>query len=139
MDSGGSTFYFAYDGLGSVVNLTNSSGATQWTYAYLPYGGVRTETKNATQAPANVLRFAGQVLDPTALYQLRARSYDPTTGRLTRPTRSQPGPSIPTSVPISTPTATRYGSWIRLGGASGRSVAQIRAGESCRPRRAPWL
>jgi RHS repeat-associated protein len=81
MDSGGSTFYFAYDGLGSVVNLTNASGATQWTYAYLPYGGVRTETKNATQAPPNVLRFTGQILDPTGLYQLRARSYDPGTGQ----------------------------------------------------------
>jgi RHS repeat-associated protein len=93
MDSGGSTFYFAYDGLGSVVNLTNSSGATQWTYAYLPYGGVRTETKNATQAPANVLRFTGQVLDPTGLYQLRARSYDPGTGRFvsTDPAASDPG------------------------------------------------
>jgi RHS repeat-associated protein len=93
MDSGGSTFYFAYDGLGSVVNLTNASGVTQWTYAYLPYGGVRTETKNATQAPANVLRFTGEVLDPTGLYQLRARSYDPATGRFisTDPAASDPG------------------------------------------------
>ena len=95
MDSGGSTFYFAYDGLGSVVNLTNASGATQWTYAYLPYGGVRTETKNATQAPANVLRFTGQVLDPTGLYQLRARAYDPATGRFISTDPAPAGPSDP--------------------------------------------
>ena len=41
-----------YDGLGSVVNLTSPTGATWWTYSYLPYGGVRTATKNSNQAPA---------------------------------------------------------------------------------------
>ena len=84
-----------YDGLGSVVNLTSSTGVTQWTYAYLPYGGVRTETKNQNQAPANVLRFTGQVLDPTGLYQLRARSYDPATGRFISTDPAAAGPTDP--------------------------------------------
>jgi RHS repeat-associated protein len=91
MDTGSNPFYFHYDGLGSVVNLTSSTGVTQWTYAYLPYGGVRTETKNQSQAPANVLRFTGELLDPTGLYHLRARQYDPTLGRFlsTDPAQSQ--------------------------------------------------
>src|SRR5439155_23423219 len=30
------TYYYHYDQLGSVTNLTNSTGATQWTYSYEP-------------------------------------------------------------------------------------------------------
>jgi RHS repeat-associated protein len=81
MTAGNKTAYYHYDGLGSVVNLTSSTGALWWTYGYLPYGDVRTETKNYSQAPANLLRFGGEYLDPTALYHLRARQYDPGTGR----------------------------------------------------------
>ena len=79
--AGNKTGYFHYDGLGSVVNMTSSSGATWWTYSYLPFGGVRTETKGNNQAIDNQLRFAGEYLDPTGLYYLRARQYDPGTGR----------------------------------------------------------
>lgn len=95
MDTGGSPFYYHYDGLGSVVNLTGSTGVTQWTYDYLPYGGVQTETKNKNQAPDNVLRFTGQVLDPTGLYQLRARTYDPGTGRFVSTDPAAAGPADP--------------------------------------------
>lgn len=95
LDTGGSPSYLHYDGLGSVVNLTSSTGVTQWTYAYLPYGAVRTETKNHNQAPANVLRFSGEVLDPTGLYQLRARSYDPLTGRFLSTDPAAAGPTDP--------------------------------------------
>jgi RHS repeat-associated protein len=81
MTAGNKTAYFHYDGLGSVVNLTSSAGAAWWTYSYLPYGGIRTETKNNNQAPPNLLRFTGEYLDPTASYHLRARQYDPGAGR----------------------------------------------------------
>jgi RHS repeat-associated protein len=81
MRNGGSTFFYERDGLGSIVNVTSSTGATQWTYDYLPFGGQRTATKNATKAPDNFLLFSGQYLDTTSRYFLRARQYDPASGR----------------------------------------------------------
>lgn len=43
--AGTSTSYFIHDGLGSASNLTSSSGATQWTWSYEPFGSIRTEQK----------------------------------------------------------------------------------------------
>ncbi len=79
----GSSFYYHYDPLGSAVNLTSAAGATQWTDSYEPYGAIHSETKNNTKAPANPIKFAGQYLDPTGLYHLNARQYDPSIGRFT--------------------------------------------------------
>ncbi len=76
-----SLFYFHHDELGSVINVTSSTGVKQWTYTYEPYGMIKTETKNKNTAPATVLKYAGEQLDPTGLYHLRARQYDPATGR----------------------------------------------------------
>ena len=84
-----STSYFLHDGLGSVANMTSSSGATQWTYAYEPFGTTRTET--STSGPTNFMKFAGEYLDPTGLYHLRARQYDPATGQFGRPDPVDPG------------------------------------------------
>jgi RHS repeat-associated protein len=75
------SFYYHYDGIGSVVNVTNSTGVKQWTYSYEPYGTARTTTQNATGAPANPLRFTGEYADTTGLYNLRARQYESTSGR----------------------------------------------------------
>ena len=58
VDSGGSPSYVQYDGLGSVVNLTSSSRVTQWTYAYLPYGGVRTENRTDFSADSGLPRVS---------------------------------------------------------------------------------
>ncbi|MBI2777369.1 MAG: RHS repeat protein [Chloroflexi bacterium] len=93
--AGTKTAYYAYDGLGSVVNLTSSTGATWWTYAYLPFGGVRTATKNNNQAIDNVLRFAGGYLDPTGLYHLGARQYDSGAGRFLSTDPVSPGVGDP--------------------------------------------
>jgi RHS repeat-associated protein len=83
--AGSSTSYYLYDGLGSVANLTSSTGSTQWTWSYEPFGSIRTETKASGQQPDNFMKFTGEYLDPTALYHLRARQYDPASGRfLTR-------------------------------------------------------
>jgi RHS repeat-associated protein len=85
MTSGGSAFYFHYDNLGSVTNLTSSSGTPQWTYHYEPFGATRTEGRDDPGAPQNSLKFTGELLDPTGLYYLRARQYDPSSGRFLHP------------------------------------------------------
>ncbi|HXZ55972.1 MAG TPA: RHS repeat-associated core domain-containing protein, partial [Gaiellaceae bacterium] len=61
--------------------MTSSSGATEWTYAYDPFGASRSTTKNDPNAPDNPMQFAGEQLDATGLYYLRAREADPATGR----------------------------------------------------------
>jgi RHS repeat-associated protein len=84
MSSGGSDFFFHYDPLGSVSNVTSSSGAAQWTHTYEPFGASRTEVQNDPSAPTTLMRFTGELIDsPTGLYHLRARQYDPVTGRFT--------------------------------------------------------
>jgi RHS repeat-associated protein len=79
--AGSNTSYFIYDGLGSTANLTSSTGATQWTWSYEPFGAIRTETKASGSQPDNFIKFTGEYLDPTGLYHLRARQYDSSVGR----------------------------------------------------------
>jgi RHS repeat-associated protein len=80
--SSSARFYYHADGLGSVTNVTNASGSKQWTYVWEPFGTKLTETKNSSSAPTNLMRFAGEYVDTaTSLYHLRARQYDPATGR----------------------------------------------------------
>lgn len=82
MTTGGSAYYYAYDGLGSVVNLTSATGAAEWTYSYEPFGAIRTLTQNDPNAPANPMQFTGELFDSaSSLYNLRARQYDVTDGR----------------------------------------------------------
>jgi RHS repeat-associated protein len=82
MESSSSSFNYFYhsDGLGSVVNLTNLAGTVQETYSYDAWGNAL--TASGTVGTRNKFRFTGQELDPaTGLYFLRARYYDPLTGR----------------------------------------------------------
>jgi RHS repeat-associated protein len=76
------TFYYHRDPLNTVTDVTNASGVAQWKYEYEAYGAERTATNVSGTAPENRLRFNSQYLDPeTFHYYLRARQYDPTTGR----------------------------------------------------------
>jgi RHS repeat-associated protein len=95
MTEGGSTFYYVYDGIGSVVNVVSSTGSTEWTYSYEPFGATRTQTQDDPNAPTNVVQFAGELADPTALYYLRARQYDPTLGRLLTVDPARPDEATP--------------------------------------------
>ena len=38
MTTGGAAYYYHYDNLGSVANLTSATGTTQWTETYEPFG-----------------------------------------------------------------------------------------------------
>lgn len=77
------TYYLHGDHLGSVLEVTDASGTTEWEYEYEPYGAERATTQADPNAPDNPMRFTGQHHDPTGLYHLRARQYDPTTGAFT--------------------------------------------------------
>jgi RHS repeat-associated protein len=76
--TGAATSYYHHDLVGSVVGLTDAAGAPTATYAYEPFGALRSSSGGAADNP---LRFTGEHQDPSGLYYLRARSYDPTTGR----------------------------------------------------------
>ncbi len=78
----GSQTYFLSDGLGSTANLTDASGNTTASYSYDVFGAIRSE--NGTGAGANEWRFTGEQRDRQGnrnFYYLRARYYDPATGR----------------------------------------------------------
>jgi RHS repeat-associated protein len=75
--SGSNTYYYLPDGLGSTMAMVDGSGTVVKTYGYDAYGKV---TSSSGTAP-NEFDFAGQQTDPTGLQYLRARYYDPETGR----------------------------------------------------------
>jgi RHS repeat-associated protein len=78
MTSPAVTSYYHFDGLRSVVALTNSSGNTVEVYEYDVYG-----RPGATDAShPNRIMFAGREYDKeTGLYYYRARYYNPQIGR----------------------------------------------------------
>jgi RHS repeat-associated protein len=76
--------YYLFDGLGSVVALTNAAGSVTNSYAYDPFG-VTTETKVLLTNVFNPWRYTGQYQDTTTgLYKIGARYYQPELGRWTQ-------------------------------------------------------
>jgi RHS repeat-associated protein len=72
------TYYYHFDGLGSVVALTNSSGNTIEVYEYSVFGQVGASDPNHP----NRFLFTGREFDKeTGLYYYRARYYNPQIGR----------------------------------------------------------
>ncbi len=94
----GTSYHYLYDGTGSVIGLTNSSGQLVNTYTYDPYGNSLTKTE---QVP-NPYQYQASYLDTTGLYHLGARYYDPTLGRFTQldPTGQDPGYTYAGNDPI---------------------------------------
>ena len=75
---GGSTFFYHQDGLGSVTDLTDSTGVTAKSYAYDAYGNIL-ESPGSVDQPYT---YTGREFDSESeLSYYRARYYDPTTGR----------------------------------------------------------
>jgi RHS repeat-associated protein len=76
----GRTSFYHTDGLGSTRALTNEQGQVSDTYLYDAYGNLL----NSTGTTVNPYRYAGEQYDPILQhYYLRARYYDPSTGRFT--------------------------------------------------------
>ena len=65
------------DLLGNVVAITNASGAVEQTYDFNVFGTLSA----ATGSSGNTYRFTGEENDGSGLVYLRARYYDPSTGR----------------------------------------------------------
>jgi RHS repeat-associated protein len=80
--AGSTNYYYHQDGLGSVTDVTSSTGASLSWSEYYPYGLVRTAGAGAGAPAVQPFNFTGEHLDGvTGLYHLRARQYEPATGR----------------------------------------------------------
>ena len=78
MTRSGSTYFYHQDGLGTVTELTDSTGTTAQSYAYDAYGNIIQQTGTVE----NPYTYTGREFDSeTGLYYYRARSYDPRSGR----------------------------------------------------------
>jgi RHS repeat-associated protein len=70
--------FYGYDGMGSVRQLTSLNGAVTDTYSYDGFGNLL----SSTGATPNNYLYRGEQYDPNLeLYYLRARYYNPVTGR----------------------------------------------------------
>ncbi|KJK34563.1 Wall-associated protein [Streptomyces variegatus] len=82
MTTGGKSYYYLTDATGNVLGLVDDAGKRTHSYAYGPTGLPRGTTTEATPQP---YRYTGAYLDPTGLYKMGARYYDPSLGRFTQP------------------------------------------------------
>jgi RHS repeat-associated protein len=77
----GTTNYYHSDGLGSVTSLSNADGSLAQTYQYDSFG----KQTASTGSLVNPFQFTAREFDAeTSLYYMRARYFDPQTGRFLR-------------------------------------------------------
>jgi RHS repeat-associated protein len=84
MEARRETYTFHTDALGSVIALSDEHGKLVESYRYAPYGeSYGPGNSSGTEAnSSNPIRFTGQYLDSESdLYNMRAREYDPGSGR----------------------------------------------------------
>ncbi len=78
-------YYYIYDPLGSTRALTDDQAAVTDTYAYDAYGNTIEQDPQPPNGTENAYLFTGERLDAfTGFYYLRARFYDPSSGRFTQ-------------------------------------------------------
>ncbi len=78
METGGNRYFYHFDALGSVQNLTDSTGTILATYKYDIYG----DFQISGDAHGNPYTFTGRRYDPeSALFYYRARMYSVEIGR----------------------------------------------------------
>jgi RHS repeat-associated protein len=81
VEPGGTVRYYQTDALGSVIALTDETGAVMTTYSYDAFGNV---TATGEQS-LNPFQFAGRENDETGLYYNRMRYYSPRLQRFISP------------------------------------------------------
>lgn len=70
--------------MGSISDVTTASAQPEYRYPYGPFGDEREATALISGAAGSPMRFAGEYLDdPSSLYHLRARDYEPMTSTFT--------------------------------------------------------
>ena len=78
MERGGQSFFYHTDGLGSIIDLTDSNGAVVQSYVYDSFGNIEQQVGSLV----NPYTYTGREFDPeSGLYYYRARYYDSTMGR----------------------------------------------------------
>ncbi len=137
--TGASVQYYHYDALGSTVNLTNESGATQVGYQLDPWGHIRGESGTSV----NRQIFTGQEHDPnTGLIYFGARYYDPDTARFITQDPYMGEPNTPPSLnrylyAYSNPmvyvdwggyASWEYGAWLKNMGPTGAMLSSASKG-----------
>jgi RHS repeat-associated protein len=78
---GNNAYFYQYDGIGSTVAITDSTGAIKNKYSYDDFGNVAT---NSAETIANPFKYVGQfgvMTDADDLLYMRARYYVPSVGR----------------------------------------------------------
>jgi RHS repeat-associated protein len=87
-DSSGAQTYVLHDSLGSTTDLLDGTGNGVATYGYDIFGAIRSQTGSSP----NQWLFTGEQRDgDSSLYFLRARYYDPVTGRFLSQDPAQAG------------------------------------------------
>ncbi|WEH37248.1 DUF6531 domain-containing protein [Streptomyces sp. AM 4-1-1] len=82
MTRSGNSHYYLTDATGNILGAVDHTGTRTHTYAYAPTGTPRTTPTETTPQP---YRYAGAYNDPTGLYKMGARYYDPNLTRFTQP------------------------------------------------------
>lgn len=77
---GGQSYSYHFDAVGNTIALTDASETIVNTYSYSPYGQIVNQGEGIPQ-PFKYVGQYGVMAEPDSLYYMRARYYDPGTGR----------------------------------------------------------
>ncbi len=78
------TYYYGFDGHGSVTDVIDSGGGDDAQYVYDPFGQITNMAQGLSVGTDNPWRYVGAYEDGTGLYHMGDRYYDPNIGRFTQ-------------------------------------------------------